>query len=410
MSETNCDNALIKFVSAINADYKLYRVVDDDEVYKFESTNVKKWIQDGFDLNCKMSNKNTSTSIIVDAWSYYAIVEGMTPLDIACQAWNVNAVNLLLHAGADPTMMKDINTISRSFSLAQACLSHNFKLAKWLADNGSDVNNVNYRLGRDLTRDNYLDRRYDTPLQVACRDNNELAVDWLLNNGANVNLQNNDGLTPLEYAARKKENYNIVLKLLDKGANPNIKTDTGWYPVDAAYYNGNYEIVDLLLSRNAKSHTGFSRWISKFGSRLFNRQHAASSEETFSPIFLQHSSSSASSASPLPQINLRKNGSSPSSSSASGDSPLPQINSSKSSSTALSASSIASVRQPLPKLTLSPRVETISVPRVETSTVPLTPGGRTRRSLRKTQKRKVNTHKKKMNSRRVKSRSTKRRR
>ena len=61
----------------------------------------------------------------------------------------------------------------------------------------------------------------------------------------NVNTANNDGLTPLHYAAMKSENTEILKKLIDLGADKNLKTSFGETSFDLALEN------ELLIKSNS---------------------------------------------------------------------------------------------------------------------------------------------------------------
>ena len=65
-----------------------------------------------------------------------------------------------------------------------------------------------------------------TPLMVACREGDYEIAKWLVENGANVNARARDGHTPLMMASYNR--YPEIVKLLLKnGADPNAVSNQG---------------------------------------------------------------------------------------------------------------------------------------------------------------------------------------
>ena len=84
-------------------------------------------------------------------------------------------------------------------------------------------------------------RILDTALSV---DNYFLAR-RLINKGANVNAANNEGYTPLMYAA-SSDQYLPVLLLLEKGADVNAVDKNNETPLQMADRSGEESICNLL--------------------------------------------------------------------------------------------------------------------------------------------------------------------
>lgn len=61
---------------------------------------------------------------------------------------------------------------------------------------------------------------------------------YLLSRSSNVNLQDNDGFTPLHFAAMQTENTYIADKLLRRGADPRIPCKEGFDAIEAARKKG----------------------------------------------------------------------------------------------------------------------------------------------------------------------------
>ncbi len=85
---------------------------------------------------------------------------------------------------------------------------------------------------------NAQDEDGETPLHWAAAWNVEGAR-VLLDAGADPNAQDEDGETPLHWAARKRKNVQVVRSLLDAGADLNAQDEDGETPLHiAAYYEG----------------------------------------------------------------------------------------------------------------------------------------------------------------------------
>jgi ankyrin repeat protein len=90
-----------------------------------------------------------------------------------------------------------------------------------------------------------------TPLAwAAVRCNSEIAA-LLLKAGANPNLTNEQGIGPL-YLAISNGSSAMVRLLLEKGADPNLPRDDGETPLMAATHLGQLDVMKMLLDRGAK--------------------------------------------------------------------------------------------------------------------------------------------------------------
>lgn len=88
------------------------------------------------------------------------------------------------------------------------------------------------------------------PLFDAVRNEDQNAVAALLNKRINVNAQEEDGATPLAWAAMRS-NVQIAALLLKAGANPNLLNEQGIGPLYLAITNGSSSLAQLLLSKGA---------------------------------------------------------------------------------------------------------------------------------------------------------------
>ncbi|KAM4056324.1 ankyrin repeats (3 copies) domain-containing protein [Hirsutella rhossiliensis] len=101
---------------------------------------------------------------------------------------------------------------------------------------------------------NKADKSGDTALLLAAKKGHVGIVRRLLDHGADVNLANNQGLTPLMYAAdRNVDNDGTVAKLLlDKGADVNLVSRLGRTALTYAIKSYNDDIAQVFLERGAK--------------------------------------------------------------------------------------------------------------------------------------------------------------
>ncbi|WP_179947089.1 ankyrin repeat domain-containing protein, partial [Wolbachia endosymbiont of Bemisia tabaci] len=67
--------------------------------------------------------------------------------------------------------------------------------------------------------------------------------------GANVNAKNNDGATPLHWAALH-DNLQVAGLFINKRANVNAKDENGWTPLHTAAARGNLGVVKLILDKS----------------------------------------------------------------------------------------------------------------------------------------------------------------
>ncbi|XP_046634899.1 serine/threonine-protein phosphatase 6 regulatory ankyrin repeat subunit B-like isoform X2 [Daphnia pulicaria] len=139
---------------------------------------------------------------------------GETPLFFAIQANNVNGVRRLLGKGADPTIRN--NEGFTPFHVAVA-LNKDSKILNLLllANEKVDVNET-------------LSQGRTTGLHMAIATSNVTTARFLLSNGANPNAADDNGFTPLHWAARFAKDMDTVELLLDhKDTNVNCLDNEG---------------------------------------------------------------------------------------------------------------------------------------------------------------------------------------
>ncbi|RKY12425.1 MAG: hypothetical protein DRP65_01275 [Planctomycetota bacterium] len=97
-----------------------------------------------------------------------------------------------------------------------------------------------------------------TALHEAARKGNIEIARYLLQNGADINSKNYNGLTPLHIAAYCGENI-IVNTLIAEGAKVNAKAKDNITPLHAAASMGHQDTVELLINNGAEVHTRSSK-------------------------------------------------------------------------------------------------------------------------------------------------------
>ena len=158
-------------------------------------------------------------------------LSGLAPLHIAAMSGYCTLVDYLLENGHTDEIDK---SDSWGFSpLTWACRDGERTLVQQLLKAGA---NVNYQRSNDES----------TPLLVAMSWNNVDIVEDLLERGADINVQVESWGTPL-YGAVEIDSTQMVRKLLELGANVNLTGGLHRRPINIAAFNGNTEIVQLLL-------------------------------------------------------------------------------------------------------------------------------------------------------------------
>lgn len=177
-------------------------------------------------------------------------VSGLTALHLA-SALNDDpeVAMLLLDRGADIRANDGFGHTPLHWA---AGLNNNPDVVALLLDRGADI-----EAGID---GDWLSPSGITPLHLAAagHGNNPEVAALLLDRGADIESEDEDGSTPLHYAARLKASQEMVALLLDRGADIKARDDSGGTPLHYAAgfnhkerSNNDKEIAALLLDRGA---------------------------------------------------------------------------------------------------------------------------------------------------------------
>ena len=153
--------------------------------------------------------------------------EGVTPLHYAAERGHLQALQLLLEAGAD----KDAMVAPGAFSFPSTPLF-------WAAaDNHVDI--VRFLLAAGANKD------LSNPLYIAAQNGNFESVHLLVASGVTIDQAEDNGETPLMTAA--SEGYlKIVELLVASGARCDITREDGYTAMDCATTMSNVEMVRFL--------------------------------------------------------------------------------------------------------------------------------------------------------------------
>ncbi len=166
---------------------------------------------------------------------------GKTPLRLAIELNNVDAINMLLSIGADPNE----SPAADGKSLLSLVIENRrqTQLIKRLVASGADM---------ELT-----DIYGKTPLHIASQLGYYHAVSSLVKLGANLDTTDRDGRTPLINAAMRGHQQAAII-LIDAGANIEIADREGKTALEYAAQYGMQNRVYMLLNKKMHEKYDFS--------------------------------------------------------------------------------------------------------------------------------------------------------
>ena len=167
--------------------------------------------------------------------SIVPIENGYSPALLACACGQVEILNILIHNGANLSILDG----EQCSVIHHSCRA--MKNSEKLLDAIFSMNDV-----LSSSQINEKDLRGDTALHMACDSKHIEAANILLTRGADVNARNNLGQTPL-HIATKRRCENLIQILLSYHANVILKDDRGLSPIDIAYKFGKESSMYKLL-------------------------------------------------------------------------------------------------------------------------------------------------------------------
>lgn len=162
----------------------------------------------------------------------------------AAEAGDLSEVKRLLASGAAIDGIADSDFYYANTPLIWAIGHGQTIIAKYLVDQGANVNKPN--------------RNGSTPLLFAVKGDDADMVGYLLDHGARLDYKDNDGFTLLCYAIIRASNYNYeggfaVLKcLVERGADVNLPGHKGHTPLWYAIVLDEPKIAQYLREHGAK--------------------------------------------------------------------------------------------------------------------------------------------------------------
>ena len=160
--------------------------------------------------------------------------ENTTALMAACQKGNVEAINTLVNAGADPNTADTIDATWIHHAFVGCCSKDTLQA---VIENGADVNAT--------------DMNSTTALMLACQEGNMEVINVLLNAGADINIVDTKGLTWIHHAVVRGGNKETLQAIINYGANVNATNKENMTALMYACSRGNVETINVLLNAGA---------------------------------------------------------------------------------------------------------------------------------------------------------------
>ena len=163
--------------------------------------------------------------------------KNLTALVMACEKGNIDAINVLLNAGADTSIVSVYGNTWLHFAVLGGS---NKAILHRIFDHGTDVNAVN--------------NEGATSLMLACETGQRESVNVLLRAGADTPIVDVHGDTCLHKLFQKECNQEILQILLDHGAPVNATNKNHQTAYMLAYDQGNRDAMQALFMTNAGAY------------------------------------------------------------------------------------------------------------------------------------------------------------
>ena len=184
---------------------------------------------------------NCRKNIIRTMFDYGAYVNAVdnthtTSLMLASKMGKVDAINVLLSAGADRTIEDAYGDTWIHYAIHGDCSK---EVLQSIIDQGADVNATN--------------KEGDTPLMLASQNENEDAINVLLSTGANRSRTFKDryGDTWIHYAVREDCSNEVLQSFIDHGHDVNATNEMNVTALMLVSENGNVDAMNVLLRAGA---------------------------------------------------------------------------------------------------------------------------------------------------------------